>query len=534
MKNITKHLLISFIGIAFCVISCTKQLDIPNPNVELADSLWTSAAGANQGVLATYQTFAKPGFNWWVPILKNLCSDEGWSESPYVQLSNTMKFIYPDYNFLAGSIRGKIDDCWGVLYQGIYRANQVITYVPKINMDDALKNQYIGEAKFIRAYLYYTLITIFGNVPLILEPNNSSLVNVSSTESLDWAQVLLDLQDAENSLPLAYSGEDIGRVAKGAAYALRAKVYLQLRDYPNAQKELEWFFTGAGNGLYSLVPNYKDNFTKYNENNKESVFEIQYSDVVPFNNAIGNFQGFDDPNQVLGSSWGNFIGPQGVPGCFSDARARRWSIAEFLKEKTASGQRDPRLDVTILYDSTDVRGPDFTMVYGMTWTKRYNANPPDYCWFHKYLNDYDPSMGNVEPLFNSPINYRVIRYADILLLYAECLNAAGNTGAAYQYVDQVRVRASMQPLSIAMPGLSKDQFLQQLKHERIVEFAGECLRWDDLKRWGDLDNAGTVSKLAQADHDPEFRNFIIGKSRVFAIPQQEIDLNPSIKQNPGW
>ncbi|HTI09248.1 MAG TPA: RagB/SusD family nutrient uptake outer membrane protein [Puia sp.] len=534
MKSSPFYILFFTALIALLNPGCTKKLDIANPNVELADSLWTSAAGANQGVLATYQTFTKPGFNWWVPILKNLCSDEGWSESPYVQLSNTMKFIYPDYNFLAGSVRGKIDDVWGTLYQGIYRANQVITYVPNIKMDDQLKAQYIGEAKFLRAYLYYTLITVFGKVPLVLVPNDSKLVDVNSTEEKDWQQVLQDLKDAEGALPVSYSGDDRGRVTQGAAYALRAKAYLQLRDYASAKTELDWFFTGAGNGLYSLVPNFQDNFTKLNENNSESVFEIQYSDIVPFNPSVGNFQGFDLPNQVLGSTWANFIGPQGVPGCFSDARARRWPIAEFLKENTATGARDPRLGISLVYDSTDVRGPDYTMVYGQTWKQRYNSTAPDLCWFHKYLNDYDPSMQNAEPLFNSPINYRVIRYADILLLYAECLNALGNTAAAYTYVDQVRTRASvnMKPLSVAHPGLSQDAFFQQLRHERIVELMGECQRWDDLKRWGDLDDATKVAALVPGD--PEFANFVVGKTRVFPIPQKEIDLNPTITQNPNW
>ena len=192
-----KQILYFLISVVTVSSACNKQLNVSNPNVEVADSLWTTAAGANEGVLATYQTFTKPGFNWWVPILKNLCSDEGWSESPYVQLSNTMKFIYPDYNFLAGSVRGKIDDVWGTLYEGIYRANQVVTYVPKIKMDATLQSQYVGEAKFLRAYLYYTLITIFGKVPLVLVPNDSKLVNVNSTEDKDWQQVLQDLADAE-------------------------------------------------------------------------------------------------------------------------------------------------------------------------------------------------------------------------------------------------------------------------------------------------------------------------------------------------
>ncbi len=530
MKN--KILLVVLcLGMASSFWGCSKKLSIENPNTETIDQFWTNATDANEGVVAAYAVFVKPGYNWWFPILYNLCSDEGWSESGFTALANTMQFIYPDYNFLAGSIRGQIDDVWGTAYTGIYRCNQIITYVPPIKMDTVLRNQYIGEAKFLRAYFYFNLINFFGNVPLVLEPNNSQLLKVNSTEQADWQQCLADLKDAETMLPLSYSAAgDIGRVTQGAAHALRAEIYLQLRDYASAQNELQWIVEGPGATLYSLMPDYMDNFTHLAENNKESIFEIQYSNVIPG----GDTQGDNVTNESLGSARADFIGPQGVSGCFSDARARRWMINEFLAEKTADGRRDPRLAVTLLYDSTDERGPGFTNVYGQTWTAFYGAgsvfpNNPDYCWFHKYLNDY---WRNDEDIFNSPINSRVFRLGDMLLLYAECLNAGGNTSQAYQYVDRVRQRSGLAPLSTVKPGLTQDQFFQQLKHERITEMCGEMTRWLDLKRWGDLDRQSGVDSIAA--RDPDFKNFVVGKNRVFPIPQKEIDLNPSIQQNPGW
>src|SRR5205085_9480668 len=135
------------------------------------------------------------------------------------------------------------------------------------------------------------------------------------------------------------------------------------------------------------------------------------------------------------------------------------------------GQRDPRLPATFLYDSTDERGPDFTMVYGRTFTSlNYSSNPTAVpnthdVYFRKFLDD---ATMNGE-VFHSGNNYRYVRYADVLLLYAEALNALGQTSAAYPFVDKVRQRAGLRTLTAAMPGLSQQQFLAQLKHERITE-----------------------------------------------------------------
>jgi hypothetical protein len=209
----------------------------------------------------------------------------------------------------------------------------------------------------------------------------------------------------------------------------------------------------------------------------------------------------------------------------------RWVVHEFLQERTATGQRDPRLAVTALYDSTDERGPNFTTVYGSTFSsKNYDENVRNRVWYRKYLNDY--FRINEFEVFNGPINYRIIRYADVLLMYAEVLNALGRTNEAYQYVDRVRQRAGLRRLADIRPGMNQDQFLRQLMHERVTELTGESLRWNDLARWGYFDDPAKLAELKT--RDPEFNNFQIGRNKYMPIPQTELDINPNLVQNQNW
>ena len=126
----------------------------------------------------------------------------------------------------------------------------------------------------------------------------------------------------------------------------------------------------------------------------------------------------------------------------------------------------------------------------------------------------------------------MIRYADVLLMYAEALNGAGRTNDAYQYVDRVRERAGLRKLSDVMPGMNQAQFQRQLEHERLMELTGESLRWNDLARWGYFDDAAKLNELKA--RDPEFNNFVIGRNKYMPIPQSEIDINPNLVQNPNW
>jgi hypothetical protein len=221
-------------------------------------------------------------------------------------------------------------------------------------------------------------------------------------------------------------------------------------------------------------------------------------------------------NHNFGTSIGQFYGPPGIG--FTDAEALRWVVGEFEIERTISNQRDPRLPVTFLYNFTNEAGPTATMVYGETFQQRYGNN--NRVFFRKFLHDHARNFEG----FRGINNYRFIRYADVLLMYAECLNANGGTNDAYQYVNRVRSRAGLAPLQT---GLSQQAFLTKLKHERLLELTGEGHRFNDLKRWGELGPSLSVK-------DAGFSNFQIGKHELLPIPQRDLDINPNMEQNPNW
>jgi hypothetical protein len=499
---------------------CEKYLDmnIENPNRIDESNFWKNGSDALEGINAVYGNFYRNGSpgSRWTPFYFDIRSDDGYSTSPWNELRSVGGLNISQYSFEVNL------DTWWHHWRGIFRANQVLEKVPEIEMDENLKKQYVGEARFLRALYYYNLVTIWGNIPLILNPSQPADKPAQVPQEQLWAQIEKDLTDAIQDLPLSYSGEEVGRATRGAAYALLGRAHLQQREYAQAATALSWLITGPGAALYDLVPNYADNFRHTTENNRESVFEVQFK-MRPENS------GEDGPTSNVGTSRSPFFAPPGHG--FNDANMHRWVVREFLKETTANGSRDPRLAVTALYDSTDERGPDFTLVYGSSFTsKNYNTDIRNRVWYRKYLNDY--FRLNEFEVFNGPINFRVIRFADVLLMYAEALNAQGQTALAYPHVDRVRQRAGLRPLSQAMPGLNQAQFQRQLEHERITELSGESLRWNDLARWGYFDDAGKLSELRA--RDPEFANFILGRNKFMPIPQIEIDINPNLQQNPGW
>ncbi|MFN7115760.1 MAG: RagB/SusD family nutrient uptake outer membrane protein [Saprospiraceae bacterium] len=495
----------------------TFDLDIEDPNDFTEESFWTSAENALLGVNAIYGNAYRNGsYSRWLPFYMDIRSDEGYSTSPWNELRSVGALNITQYSFEVNY------DTWNHHWRGVYRANQVINYVPNIQMDETLKKRYIAEAKFLRALYYFNLVTIWRNVPIILTPSTPSDRPSQATPAEVWTQIEKDLTEAIPDLPTSYAAEDIGRATRGAAYALLGKAHLQQLEYQPAVNAFQWLVDGEGKQFYDLVPNYQDNFTHLNENNKESVFEIQFK-------MRAENSGEDGPTSNVGTSRPPFFAPPGHG--FNDANMHRWVVHEFLKERTANGNRDPRLAVTALYDSTDVRGPQFTQVYGASFaSKNYNEDIRNRVWYRKYLNDY--ARPNQFEVFNGPINFRVIRFADVLLMYAEALNGLGRTADAYPHVDRVRVRAGLRPLSAVRPGLNQAQFLEQLMHERITELTGESVRWNDLARWGYFDDPAKINELKA--RDPEFNNFVIGRNKYMPIPQTDIDINPNLVQNPGW
>lgn len=493
--------------------ACEPDLDIANPNQATVEAFWKNGNDAVAGVNAVYSTLHRGAISRWMPFYYIIRSDEGKSTSPATDIVNNMdQFRVTDYNY------GNAYGIWNDLYVGIFRANQVLDNVPAIDMDETLKNRVLGEAKFLRGLFYYNLVSLWGNVPLMLTASTPGDKPDTSPAQQVWAQVEQDLADAATLLPAGYDAADRGRATKGAAYALLAKAYMQQQKYSAALTPLAWLAEGEGSSRYDLMPDYRDNFVVTAENNRESVFEWQFQ-LNPSENHDDDVDPRTD-NLNYGTSIAQFFGPPGVG--WSDGEAQRWVVDEFLEEPTAGGTRDPRLPASFLFDYTNEGGPDATLIYGQAFTQRYGTGNKR-VWFRKFQNDHWKDFEG----YNSPNNWRYIRYADVLLMYAESLNATGSTAAAYPYVDRVRQRAGLEPLSAAMPGLGQEQFLEQLKHERLLELSGEGHRWNDLARWGDLGPQLTV-------RDPAFATFDVGKDELLPIPQQERDINPALDQNPNW
>jgi starch-binding outer membrane protein, SusD/RagB family len=497
--------------------SCKKylDLDVENPNRIDESNFWKTSQHAVEGINAVYGNFYRNGapYSRWLPFYMDVRSDDGYSTTGWPELRSVSAQNITQYSFEVQA------ETWGHHWRGVYRANQVLANVPNITMDEALKNRILGEAKFLRAVYYYNLISIWGNIPLILQPSNPADKPSQATQEQVWTQIEKDLTEAAAALPTSYSGDEIGRATKGAAYGYLGRAHMQQREWQQAADALQWLVTGPGATMYSLVARYEDNFRHTTENNAESVFEVQFK-MRPENT------GEDAPTSNVGTSRAPFFAPGGHG--FRDANMHRWVLNEFHRERTTTGQRDPRLAVTALYDSTDERGPDFTSVYGSSWTsKNYEPDYTNRVWYRKYLNDY--FRINEFEVFNGPINFRALRYADVLLLYAEALNNLNRTGDAYQYVDRVRQRSGLAALPRT---LTQTQFQQQIEHERITELTGESVRWNDLARWGYFDDAAKLAILRA--RDPEFNNFVIGRNKFMPIPQSELDINPNLKQNPGW
>ncbi|MDB4908552.1 MAG: RagB/SusD protein [Gemmatimonadetes bacterium] len=491
------------IGAAVLVTACT-DLNLTNPNQPSTGSFWKTQTDAIQGVNSAYNGLLNNGtYGRWLAFALDIRSDEGRSPSPWADLSNFNKFTLGDYDFEVNR------ELFIHHYQAIFRANQVIDNVPGISMDATTRARVVGEAKFIRGLLYFNLVNLFGNVPLQVTTSNPQDQPATVTPAQTYVQIEKDLTDAAAVLPPAYAGADVGRATKGAALALLGKVQLQQQKFAEAAVSLAQVIAIPG---YDLMPNYADNFTSMQENNKESVFEVQFSDRSQL--ASG----------VRGLNIAKMVGACG-PG-YCDGRPTRWFFDQFSIDKTTTGGIDPRRDVTIF-------SPTSTDVYGQTYVQRYGGDQELY--FKKYGEYYL----NVDQDWDAPINYRVIRYADVLLMQAEALNALGRTAEAYPLINRVRARAQLAPLPA---GLSGQTMRDRILHERLLEFGLEGQRWLDLKRYNLLSSvvkADVGSPLCNpepflAGCDAEFSTFTTGKSELLPIPQTERNLNSKVAQNPGW
>ena len=401
-------------------------------------------------------------------------------------------------NFVTTPDNAAALDLWRGPSPGILRCNLVLENVPGMAISETIKNRTLGEAHFLRGLYYFILVQYFGDVPLVTKPvgPEDNLRPFRDSKELIYNLIIDDLTAAIDLLPerSKYGLADKGRASKGSALGLLAKVQLTLG---NDQAVID-LISQLETLDYVLNIDYADNF-KTNSNYKngvESLFEIQY---------VGG-SGLDFWSDANQASWlSTFTGPRG-----SDMVAGGWGWNQPTQEFVDSYEAgDKRKDVTIFYEGCPkFDGKDYDKAYSLTG---YN------------LRKFLVTKAEAPTYDQSPMNFPVLRYADILLIKAEALNNLGQTSAAEAPLNRVRERAGLAPVS----GLSKADMKEKILHERRMELAFEGQRWFDLIRvdggqWG-LDFLHSIGKTNAAP-----------RHLLFPIPQIERDANPNLTQNPGY
>jgi len=376
---------------------------------------------------------------------------------------------------------------WRASYQLIARANLSVAGIAGITMDETAKNKFLGEARFLRALSYFNLVRLFGDVPLVLEPESDIskyLVPRASADSV-YAQIIRDLNFAAGVLPKSYIDIYKGRATKGAALGILAKVYLTMQEWGLAVSTIEDF---EDLKVYSLWDDYQDNFREANKNGKESVFEVQfYSGVTNENSQI-----------VISGLPSIYAFPAGV------------------------GILLPTDDLLNSFEEGDHRY-EVTFFDEYTYFGHYTFDP--HIW--KY---WDQDVYSHDETGQSGANFPVMRYAEVLLMYAEALNELynGPTTEAYEAVNAIRRRArnGNDTVLTDLSGLSYTEFRDAVLKEKRCETVNEGQRWFDLVRTGNL--VEYVNRAKGDKANPQEFNMLL------PIPQRERDLNPNLTQNDNY
>lgn len=396
-----------------------------------------------------------------------------------------------------------VREMWQQCYSGISRANTAIVNIPKINMDESLKNRFIAEVRFLRALYYFNLVRFYGDVPLVLDVKTVEDAMIPRTPAENvYMQVIEDLKFAEENLPIAYKSET-GRATKGAAKILLGKVYLTRREYQNAVDKLAEVIDSEGAYGYGLHSNYGDNWKVATENGKEMVLALEFMEPPGIPNGEGSLAG---PKYSIHNGGG-------VPGIIGANEADIPTVDLYNQY----ADNDERKNVTFKLDYLSPKD-----------NKIYTSRIP---LFGKYWEEGEKISGR------SDVNTHIIRYADALLMYAEALNEGGQTDKALGYLNRIRERA-FNSADFNYAALSQQDFRTAVWKERRLELAFEGHRWFDLVRTGRFVEVMKAHGMTEAglaeSNKTEISANVSERHTLYPIPQREIDLNKKLTQNPGF
>ncbi|HEY9257761.1 RagB/SusD family nutrient uptake outer membrane protein [Chitinophaga sp.] len=506
-----KKILIT-VAATLVLASCSRDtLELTNPNKITTDTYWKNEADVKSALAATYGLFKNVDGGYWG--VRGVELSNGRGDDFFIR--NDVSYLYQLATFTNTPDNAAATNVFNTSYRAIFRANQIMENIDKAGLSDDKKKAYIAEAKFLRGLNYFILVVNFGDVPIrtTVPVEKEEYFVAKSPEADVWAQVVKDFTEAAADLPLVYAAADRGRATKGAALGFLGKAYVYMKDWNNAATTLKQLTTTPFN--YHLTTDYGDNFIAAQDNNAESLFEIQVSDVGGTNPWAG-----ENANEALGVTTAQEFAPSEVAGWFEVSPTDKL-FNEFQVEKTVANELDPRMYATLFWDypgAVFYKKPFSAFTLQFSYKSMYKK-------YQNYLQDNELSGSSGAANYASSINERALRYADVELLLAEALAMQSKTGEAYPFLQDVRSRAKLAALNTA---LGKDAMMAEIRHQRLLEFAREGQRFYDLKRWGLLQQEMTASDKVGRQY------FIAGKHDYFPIPQAEINANPLMVQNDKW
>lgn len=484
MKSINNKIIFCLLATA-SFLSCGKKFLNEPPRTVTIQDLLNSSDGALRLIAAVYNklyAWQEHTFSW--IGISSITSDDADKGSDPGD-SGTDKNDLDNWTFTPSAI--SFSEVWISNFEGIGRATYALKFLPDINTPD--RDRFIGEAKLLRAYFYFNLVRTFGGVPKIDNVLQSEVdIETASTRASAadiYAYIESDLNDAITKLPVNVAAAENGRVTRGAAQALLAKVSLYQKKWAQAKAMAD---AVIASGQYSLLTDYSKIWREAGEFSSESIWEV---------NAIGT-----TPNKGIE---GYFVvqAPRGDNGL-------GW------------GFNTPTQDLVNAYEPGDVRKAATIMFAGQTLWDGFVVSPlasnPRYN-YKSYVSKTKESFNGDD--WNSNKNLRILRYGEVLLIKAEAENELGNIGPAQSALNQIRNRAGLPNTTAA----TQTDLRNAIYKERRVEMAFEHDRMFDLRRTG---RAGVVLRA-------HGKPYVDGKHDLFPIPQHEIDLsNGKLMQNPGY
>jgi starch-binding outer membrane protein, SusD/RagB family len=478
------------------LVACKDFLEEDVRSTIVTDTFYQTESDAQAALLGVYDMVAS--FNlynnaiWW---MADLSTDDA-SPGPGVNNVNILQIEA----YTHGAINDRIELHYRGSYIGINRANAVIARVPQAAQVSAeSKKRIVAQAKFMRALFYFNLVRFFGDVPMPLQETvEASQATLPRTPAdAVYAQIISDLNEALPDLPATYTGNNVGRVTSGAVNALLAKVYLTRKDWVKAGDAAKKVIDTK---VYSLLPNYADVFDVTKKNHAESVFDAQFkAGVTTEGSQLLLFAG---PNQS-----------QQTPRIFTGLNSSYLPDPTFADTTKSWRRGDQRVRTALMY--------------------RFTYNNTTARLTRPHIGKYIDNAALASNFRDAGNNFPVIRYADVLLLYAEALAEQGKPTEAIPFLNDVRRRGF--GLKVGTPSTLTDfpntqdralgwTLTRAIYEERRWELCFEGHRWFDLVR------TGRLLEVMKAAGNANIRDF----HTLYPIPQRDRDINPALEQNPGY